>query len=157
MKKLLILFLLLVMPLVYARSVDVDLYKNDSYMKDGINITLMNIDKEKNKFIICANGENYIVTESGISREHFTIKVDNIKKDKVELNIDIDCKDCKCEGYCNNKRCFPNPKYVYETKEEQKEEDVIEEINVGNYTLIVFMIIFVIVLFVAYYVIKKKI
>ncbi len=161
MKKLFILLLLLMTPLVYARNVDMTLYEDDSYMKDGVNITLLDINKEKDKFIICVNGKKHIVTEEGITEKYFVIRVDDINKDNVELEIDIDrdCDDCECTGYCNNKRCYSNPKYVPPIKEsEQDTKDIIEdEVGVGNYALIVFIILFVLILFIAYYVVKKKI
>lgn len=160
MKKLLILFLLLMIPLVYARPVDVDLYENDSYMKEGINMTLLNINKEKDKFIICVNGEKHIVTEEGISEQYFTIDVDDINRNNVKLDIEIDKDDdVDCVGYCNNKRCYSNPKYIPQFKEELEDtEDVIEdEVNVGNYAIIVFIVLFIFILFIAYYVVKKRI
>lgn len=161
MKKVLILFLLLVMPFVSAKAVDITLGKYDSYMKDGINITLMNIDKDKTKFILCVNGEEHIFTEEGRSKEYFTIKVDDINKDEVDLSVDINCEDCICEGKCNNKRCFPNPKYEYKIKNESTKEFVEEEFGeegiVGNYAWIIFIILFIAIIITAYYVIKRRV
>ena len=148
--------------IVYARSVDVTLNIYDSYYKEGVNITLMNIDKNKEKFIICVNGEKHIVTEDGISKDIFTIRVDDIYKNNVEIEIDIDnkyCDNCKCKGYCNNRRCFPNPKYIPRVKKEDltESEDIIKDkINVGYYVIPIFIALFVVIIITAYYVIKKK-
>jgi len=162
MRKVIILLLILMIPLVYARSIDVNLKINESYYRDGVNITLMNIDKNKEKFIICVNGNKYIVSEKGISRDIFTIKVDDINKDNVDLEVDIDnkyCDNCKCEGYCNNKRCFPNPKYipkVKQKKEVENKEVIRENISVGYYAVFVFIVLFAIIIITSYYIIKKK-
>lgn len=166
MKKLLILVLLLFVPFAYARGVDIILHEHESYMEEGINITLMNIDKNKEKFIICVNNEQTIVTEEGVSNKDFVLDVDYIDKDKIRVDIDVDrdCKkeDCECTGYCYNKRCFPNPKYIPRVPEtndvEPEPQDVIEEdIEVGNYAFIIFLILFVVIILIAYYVVKKKI
>lgn len=162
MKRLIILFLLIMASVVYARSIDINLNMNESYYEDGVNITLLNIDKNKEKFIICVNGKEYIVTEAGISKAIFSIKVKDINKKAVKLEIDIDnkdCDNCRCEGYCNNKRCFPNPKYIPKIKKEHltKNEVVIKDsVDVGYYIIPIFIILFVAIVILAYYVIKKR-
>lgn len=150
------------LPIVGAKVIDKTMYKYDSYMKDGVNITLMGINKDNNKFLICVNNEENIVTIDGISKQYFTIKVEDINKDNVELSIDIDrnCKteNCKCEGYCYNKRCFQNEKYIPHVENESiNQDELAEEWGVGIYVAIIFIILFIAIIGVAYYVIKKKI
>lgn len=161
MKKLLILFLLLLIPLASAKIVDKTLYKNDSYMEDGVNMTLMNINKDVDKFLICINGEQYIVTEDGISRDLFIIKVDDIHKDSVDLKIDVNrnCKidNCGCKEYCTNRRCFQNEKYIpHEENKSIGPDEINDEVNIEEYVAIILIILLIAIVGVAYYVIKKK-
>ena len=117
MKRLLLIFLILFLPL--ASAIKVNILENQSYSKDGRNITLL--DTSKDKALICVNNEKAILSknEPKIVND-VSLELKNIYEDKVRVEIKVFCKDCICGDSCSNINCLGIKKE--EVKEEIKKE-----------------------------------
>ena len=128
MKKLILLvILLLIIPIILAKTEKVTMYSGMSRQIENSNITLISLDEKENKIIVCINNEKRILeedTERAIGK--LIINVKSINLNYVDLELKSDCRDCACTSGCSNNLCFqevkqetvknatmPNPATIY--------------------------------------------
>lgn len=90
---------------VYGKTVDLDLYLNQSYEGFGKNITLLNVDTKEDKAVICINQQKFIISNDR-SIDNILLEIGSFKKDFVRMDISDGCDRCKCETNCDNSVCF---------------------------------------------------
>lgn len=90
---------------VSARTIDIDLYFNQSQEEFGKNITLISVDTKEDKAIICVNQEKFIITDTK-NIDGLSIDLRTVKKDYISLDLESSCTNCKCEDKCDNSICF---------------------------------------------------
>ena len=133
MKKALFLIVLLLIPIALARSETIELTKDESFLMEQFNLTLLNIDSEGETVLLCVNGERGIVSNSK-KINGLDIEVTRIRDDYAKLKIRSICEDCVCEGEdCGNFRCYDsidddtNGNEVKSDGEEKEEEKLLEK------------------------------
>jgi hypothetical protein len=123
-----LIILLMLIPLVIAKTEYVDLEKGQSYRASDSNITLLSVNSEKDKIILCVNNNKYILSEeSSRNLKNLIIDLKDIYNDnKIRLKLESTCSNCICKEDCSNVDCYE--KIVEEVKEEQpKEEQPVKE------------------------------
>ncbi len=148
------------MPVVLARTEEVELRSGESYSFDGRNITLLELDTKDDKVVICVNNEKIIISDDryikGINIDLKWVRENNAKFEfrygvceECDYGIwdNLDCfdecslnKDCddnnentvdECDG--RPKKCINTEiKKEEEIKEEKKEEEKKEEEKTGE-------------------------
>ena len=166
MKIMIILVFLLLMPFVYAERISLSL--GDSYVREGRNITL--IDLTKDKALICVNNEINIF---GRSKEKtinkVKIEVRRINEDSIEADIKIDCQGCECGDTCNNLECFNQEEIIEESSsepeeiqnikniiEEKEDIEIIDSNGISSGSIVAALFILIILMAGFYYLIKKN-
>ncbi len=159
----LILLLLLVLPEINANRID--LLINQSYTKEGRNVTLIDISKDKALF--CVNNEKAIIVkdkQKTLNDVNFELK--RVYEDRVKVDIKFYCKDCKCDLSCSNIDCL-NLEEI-KIQEEIKKEDKIEEAKSkeldieiinnekSNNNAIIASIIILLLIIILYFLLRKK-
>ncbi|MEK6936937.1 MAG: hypothetical protein AABW58_02600 [Nanoarchaeota archaeon] len=154
------------MPLAYSARVNLEV--SESYYSDGRNVTLLGIDKDNGKALVCVNNERAILSKDRQKTvNEVSLLVKRISKEDIRLDVKVYCEDCECDDSCLNDRCIELGESVEEKIEEeiqeerelmesfQANEEVIENpgIGAGNITLA----LVILVLFTAglYYLIKR--
>jgi len=133
MKKYVLLVLLIVLlPLVQAKTSTVSLTKGQNYVIENINITLIDFNDKDEKAIICVNNERYILNEDEEKRVNGVLaEVRSINPAYAELRLEADCEDCEIS---DNKDCFPEE--VKEVKKPAAVNKTNEAVNATNNTTI---------------------
>ncbi|MDD5254344.1 MAG: hypothetical protein PHG05_04595 [Candidatus Nanoarchaeia archaeon] len=109
MKKIIYIFTLIILvSLVLAKTESIDLELGQSYLIDNKNITLLRINPQEDKVILCINNENVILSEdAGKNLRNIVLELKNIySNEKIRLKMDSTCKDCKCDENCLNSNCY---------------------------------------------------
>ncbi|MDD5178188.1 MAG: hypothetical protein PHT54_02810 [Candidatus Nanoarchaeia archaeon] len=114
--------LLILVPLVVAKTEYIDLEKDQSYRVSDSNITLLSVNSENDKIILCVNNNKYILSEeSSRNLKNLIIDLKDIyNNDKVRLKLESSCSNCICKEDCSNIDCYG--KTAEEVKEEPQEE-----------------------------------
>ena len=93
---------LFLLPVGYAKSKTVILDRGDSLVMEGINITLMDYNKKKDKVLVCVDNSRYIIKdERRAGRVYFEIR--SFRDDGVKIILDADCDDCTVS---DNSGCY---------------------------------------------------
>ena len=162
MKYLFLIFLVLFLPLTSATKVNI--LVNESYSKDGRNLTL--VDVSKNSALVCVNNEKAIVSkEKPKTVNDVNIDLTNIYENKIRVDIRVYCKDCKCDSSCNNIGClnYDHNKIQEEIEKQDTESQTkIEETEIitnkssTNTSIFVAFFILLILSTILYYLIKRR-
>lgn len=108
MKKVLFLFTLLVsIQLVSAAVTEtINLKKDESFIIEGINVTLLDLNEKEDKVKICVNSRKAIVSnEKTINK--VTIEIKYVKENYARLKLRAKCDDCVCDTEeCSNIACY---------------------------------------------------
>lgn len=164
MKYLILVLLLLILPISLAVRIDLDL--NQSYSKDGRNVTLIDLSKEK--ALVCINNEKAIVSlEKSKTVQNVNLVLKKVYKDKIKIDIKVYCKDCKCGSACNNEQCINlDHKETQQDliKEEIKEDLRLKDLNIEliqnnndgiSISFLISILFFIILIIIMYYLIRK--
>jgi len=104
MKKGIVLFLLMI-SFVFALTTDIELRKFESYEFKGKNITLLNLNADDDKVIVCVNNFKTIVSDRK-TVNGLVVDLKNIKDDVVSFELENGCREnCICDDSCDNNRC----------------------------------------------------
>lgn len=114
MNKILLLIILL-STLVNANTEIVNMKKGDSILLEGKNITLINLDNEDDKVVICINNVKSIVSDEKTTNE-VIIDVKSVKDDYARIGFEVICDDCICDESCLNNDCFSQKECIYNTE-----------------------------------------
>ena len=118
MKKWILLFILLNLVIVSADTVDLKI--GESFLQDAHNITLVSVNKDK--AIICVNNQRTIFSEDLVKLlGEAYIEARDIRSDRVKLDVELDCINCKSDQISNDK-CFNN--LTIQELEEIEEQDL---------------------------------
>ena len=129
MKPFFIIFIVLLSSSVFAERVT--LFENQSFLDDGKNITLLGIDHRRDKALFCVNNEQAIVADGAQKTvNQVSLSVKSLSSEKVRVEIDNYCKDCKCDVNCLNLECTKAVVQIQENINEEIETEIIEEENV---------------------------
>lgn len=104
-KVVLCLLVLVLMPVVLAKTMEVELKQGESYFYDGRNITLLNLDKKAETVVICLNNKKEIISDyKNINGVGVDLKW--VKSDKAKFEFRFSkCEDCDF-GDWGNLDCF---------------------------------------------------
>ncbi len=108
MKKSLIFVILLILPLVLAKTDTFQMQKGDSQLFYGKNITLLNFNEEEDSIIICINNKIKIVTDNALVNG-VSVDIRRVTPEFAEFRVDYRCsgRECDCDASCSNELCIP--------------------------------------------------
>lgn len=82
---------------------------------NGKRVTLLNLDFENEKAIVCVNGERTILgLRKTKTLSEAMIELKKVTMNKAEVRIWVNCPGCKCDESCDNSACFDE---CYEDKD----------------------------------------
>jgi len=108
----LVIILILVVSFVSARSYPpdtdrFDLEEGQSAQLNGKKITLMNLDYDNERVIVCVNGEKTILSQSRTKTINGAIlDLRQVYLNRAEIKMWVDCPNCECDESCDNSVCF---------------------------------------------------
>lgn len=109
---LIILVLLMSVLTVSATTEKIDLKVGESFTIRGRNVMVLALNEEDDKVVVCVNNQKAIISEEGRVGE-VRIKILNIVEDGfnpedsyARLELENDCRDCVCNGDCDNSQCI---------------------------------------------------
>ena len=165
MKSLILIILVVLLPLTSA--VKVNIFLNQSYSKDGRNVTL--VDLTKDKALICINNEKAIISKDKLKTiKDVSLELKNIYPDKIRVDVKVYCKDCVCGNSCNNIDCvsFDHKDIQKDILKEETEDqinsensietEVIQNNSKTNFSSLLGAIIIIVILISALYFLIKK-
>ncbi|MEK6856720.1 MAG: hypothetical protein AABX49_01765, partial [Nanoarchaeota archaeon] len=104
----LIFTLIVLMPFSYAKTETVILDREESFVIDGINVTLLDYQKKKEKLLVCVDNQRAILSDDKrVSQVYFEIV--SFRDDGVKIHLEADCDDCIAD---DNSRCFPEKNFT---------------------------------------------
>jgi len=111
-KTLLLLFMILFSNISLAATETFDLYINNSFEFEDKNISLVNVDFENDKAVLCMNNEKFILDiDNDKTFNQVTFDLRKVDQRNIELKVGYKCEgDCICDESCSNDKCFPQPK-----------------------------------------------
>jgi len=113
MRKAIILAIILILSITFVSAEykpitkRITLEESQSTDFNGKRLTLLNLDFENEKVIVCVNGKKMILplrktkTVSGAMLE-----LKKVTMNKAEIRVWINCPGCKCDESCDNSICF---------------------------------------------------
>ena len=124
--------IMLISSLVSATTGIIDLRKGESYLLIDRNITLINLNEDDDKAIICINNVKTILDKRIDKRlNDVFVDIKDLDNDFARLKVERDCdKKCECDESCDNDLCFDIIKNFVEKTEnnEDNEKDYREKI-----------------------------
>lgn len=132
MKKLfmILMIVLLLAIVVHAKKETNTFSVGESYIFDDKNITVIQIDDDKDKVVVCVNNAKGIVDESKqINDVYFTIKSASGNSAKIDMTYTCndDDNDCVCRGIeCSNDRCVPKINEVTSTDDTDNSPTIVK-------------------------------
>lgn len=127
MKKsiLLLLFLLVSVVFVIAATERNDFSEGESYLLRDKNITVLSLDTDKDKAVVCVNGVKGIVDDGDVINGVY-FDVNSASGHVIKLEMTYSCSgNCFCDGdECSNQKCFPSS---VGSDDDSEDDEVIEE------------------------------
>lgn len=122
-------FLVLFASFVSAEIIDVDLSRWESFEFQGKNITILNLNEDDDKAIICVNNVKTIVSdEKEKNIEHVSIDLRHVNNGVASLRLDGTCRKCECDENCANELCgISSDSQTTEVEEKSENGEVVEE------------------------------
>lgn len=113
MQKAIILVLILVLSTVfvsagYEKTTDrFSLEEGQSIKFNGKKLTLLNLDFENEKVIVCVNGEKSILAKSSTKTVNDAVlDLRKVTLNKADIRMWVNCPGCECDESCDNSACF---------------------------------------------------
>ena len=166
MKHFVLLFLLLILPLTSATRID--LLLNKSFVNDGRNISLIDINIAKEKALICINNEKAILSKGKPKTvNNVVLELRKTYKDKINLDAKVYCEDCECDTNCSNSDCITIDHIEIEREiknenvetivfENGKDTEVIENNGLKSLNTFWAILILVCLLVLLYFLLRKR-
>lgn len=82
------------------------LEKGRSVDFNGKRLTLMNIDFENERTVICLNGQKAILGSKTKTIDGATLDLRKVTLNKADIRMWVGCEDCECDDGCDNTICF---------------------------------------------------
>ncbi len=106
-----IVFLALILILVSVNAatntVRLSLKEGESQDFNGKRISLVNLDYDKERVIVCVNGEKTILKSRTKTINGATLDLRKVTMNHAEIRIWVNCPDCECDDSCEeNYKCF---------------------------------------------------
>ena len=118
--------IILMSSLVSATTETINLDIGESFVIRDKNVTLVNINEDDEKVIVCVNNEKAIVEDNEGEKlvNGVYVEVKSVDRNDARLEIERDCEynDCECESDCNNNLCFAQKEEIIQ--ETQKVEEI---------------------------------
>jgi len=107
MKKSLIFVIIIILPLVLAKTDTLQMQKGESQLFYGNNITLLNFNEEEDSIIVCINNKIKIVTDSAVVNG-VSVDIRRVTPEFAEFKVDYRCsgRECDCDASCSNELCI---------------------------------------------------
>ncbi|MBL7100968.1 MAG: hypothetical protein ISS23_03385 [Nanoarchaeota archaeon] len=112
MRKVIILVIILIfsLHLISAKptpvSERISLEEGQSIDFNGKRLTLLNLDFEKEKVIVCVNGEKMILADEIKVTNGATLDLRKVTINKADIRIRVNCPGCECDETCDNSICL---------------------------------------------------
>lgn len=108
---LIILFLVLFLAVVSAgtdtETERTELEEGQSMEVSGKRLTLMKLDYENQRVIVCVNGKRAILSERSTKNVNDAIiNLRGVTKNKADIRMSVNCPGCECDESCDNSICF---------------------------------------------------
>ena len=112
MRKIIILAIILFfcIPFVNARyqtdTARFTLEEGQSAELNGKRLTLLNLDFEKERVIVCVNGEKTILSSKTKEVNGAVLDLRKVTMNKADIRMWVNCPGCECDKNCDNSVCF---------------------------------------------------
>jgi len=129
-----IVMLILVSLIVNAATETIDLSIGDSFDLLDKNVTLMAVNDDEGKIIVCVNNQKVIIEDNDEKLVNGVyIEVERVNSGNARLKIERDCKNCECGENCNNELCIqPSKEEVFNDAGNINEDVNIETNEIQN-------------------------
>ena len=85
----------------------ISLEKEQTVEFNGKRITLLNLDFEKERALVCVNGEKAILINFKTETVNDAIlRLKKVTMNRAEISIRVNCPGCECDETCDNSVCF---------------------------------------------------
>ena len=99
-----VIFVLLLVPIIEAKSLTQELKPFDSMEIENQNITLLKLDEKNDKAIVCVNGVKAIISDNDAKAvNNVLVEIRDVKAGYVKLRLESNCDDCILD---NNNECL---------------------------------------------------
>ena len=96
----------MLLPLVLGAAETVEFEVEDSYLIKDKNVTLLDINYDEDKVILCINNQKSIFSDDKDKYfNNMQIDVKSINDDKAKIRIERSCSNCVCDDSCKNDLC----------------------------------------------------
>lgn len=135
MRKIIILAIILLLSIasISAKSTStserIALEKGQSTDFNGKRVTLLNLDFENERVVVCINGEKMILSDKTKKVNGATLDLRKVTMNKAEIRIWVDCPGCECDNTCDNSVCFDE---CYKDKDCDDGNDLTEDTCYGD-------------------------
>lgn len=97
---------------------------------NGKRLTLLNLDFENEKVIVCLNGERKILSKRSTKTVNDAIlELREVTMNKADIRMWVNCPGCECDESCDNSACFDECK---EDKDCDDNEELTEDQCLGT-------------------------
>jgi len=131
MRKIIILTAILILSIAfvsaeYQKTTErFTLEEGQSIEFNGKKLTLLNLDFENEKVIVCVNGERTILSKRKTKTVNDAIlDLREVTMNKAEIRMWVNCPKCECDESCDNSICFDE---CYEDKDCDDGNDLTED------------------------------
>jgi|TARA_Y100000310_G_scaffold9719_2_gene10450 LPXTG-motif cell wall-anchored protein len=133
---------LLMSSLVSATTETINLDIGESFVIRDKNITLVNINEDDEKVVVCVNNKRAIVEDNEGEKlvNGVYVEVKSVDREDARLKIERDCddNDCECESDCSNNLCVTKKEgTTQETQNIEEIKDIKDNINQEDEEIIV--------------------
>lgn len=92
---------------------------------NGKRLTLLNLDFENEKIIVCVNGERMILAKGKTKTiNEAMLDLRQVTMNKAEIRIWVNCPGCECDESCDNSICFDE---CYKDKDCDDRDDLTDD------------------------------
>tara|TARA_Y100000310_G_scaffold343159_1_gene449547 strand:- start:60230 stop:60724 length:495 start_codon:yes stop_codon:yes gene_type:complete len=96
----------MLLPLALGAAETIEFEVGDSYLIKDKNVTLLDINYDEDKVILCINNQKSIFSDDKDKYfNNMQIDVKSINDDKAKIRIERACSNCACGDSCKNDLC----------------------------------------------------
>jgi len=82
------------------------LEEGESIEYNGKKMTLINLDYENERVIVCVNGQKTILGEKIKTVNDAILDLRTVTMNKADIRMRVNCPECECDENCDNTPCF---------------------------------------------------
>lgn len=102
-----VLFLSIVSAKTDIKTERMELEEGQSMELSGRRLTLINLDYENQRVIVCVNGKRSILSEGSTKNiNEAAVDLRKVTQNKADIRMSVYCPGCECDERCDNSVCF---------------------------------------------------